>query len=85
MSTRLGMADSRCQDWTSNRLINDKILKTANIQESDNYTYRKFLQTKDPSEIYPVVQCSLSRYSESDKDFDIFKNTNVMSRDSDNN
>ncbi len=74
MSTRLGMADGRCQDWVSNRLFNDAVIKRAKIQETDNYAYRLFLQNRDPDEIFPAQTCSLFKYS----DGDIYKDTNVI-------
>ena len=50
MSHRFGMADGRCFTFgTSDRLLNDYIMKTNGIQYQDNYAYRRFLQANGPS------------------------------------
>lgn len=84
MSTRLGMADGRCLDWTSNRLFNNAVISKAGIQETDNYSYRMFLQRTDPSDIYSEPTCSLTKYEEDTKDFDIYSITNVITSENNN-
>jgi hypothetical protein len=60
------MADGRCTDWTSNRLFNDAILKTASISPEDNVQYRRFLQSQDPMTIYPPFTCKVDPFSNKD-------------------
>ena len=48
MSTRLGMADSRCiTSYDSSKLMNDFIMMKNGIAYEDNFKYRSFLQSAD--------------------------------------
>lgn len=77
MSTRLGMADSRCMDWTSDRLFNDKIIEMAGISStSDNLSYRQWIQTKAPEDIYGNFVCGIETFT--NKDESIRDTTNVL-------
>ena len=43
------MADGRClTEFTSNRILNDKIMAEKNIAFQDNYKYRATLQAEGP-------------------------------------
>ena len=43
------MADGRClTEFTSNRILNDKIMADKNIAFQDNYKYRATLQAEGP-------------------------------------
>ena len=49
MSTRFGMQDGRCFTIsTASGLLNNYIMKENGISYADNYSYRKFLQSKGP-------------------------------------
>lgn len=49
MSQRLGPANGRCiTSYESPRILNDKIMAENGIDFLDNYSYRKFLQSKGP-------------------------------------
>lgn len=55
MSQRMGMADGRCFTiHTSAQLFNDYMMKTNNINYSDNYSYRKLLQQSGTQILEPV-------------------------------
>lgn len=48
MSTRLGMADSRCiTSFDSSKLMNDFIMMKNGIAYEDNFKYRRFLQNAE--------------------------------------
>ena len=48
MSTRLGMADSRCiTSFDSSKLMNDFIMMKNGIAYEDGFAYRRFLQNAD--------------------------------------
>ena len=52
MAYRFGMTDGRCFTIaTSDRLLNDYIMKNNGIQYQDNYAYRRFLQAQGPDVI----------------------------------
>jgi len=56
MSQRLGMADGRCFTInTASQLLNNKLMSDNGISYADNYSYRKFLQTKGPEVIDTMV------------------------------
>jgi hypothetical protein len=56
MSQRMGQADGRCFSIaTSAKLLNNYIMQKNNIAYSDNYSYRKLLQTQGPNAL-KVVQ-----------------------------
>jgi len=56
MSQRLGMADGRCLTvYTSERLLNDYIMKQNNIGYQDNYSYRRLLQSQGP-QVMQMIQ-----------------------------
>jgi len=56
MSQRMGQADGRCFSIaTSAQLLNNYIMQKNNIAYSDNYSYRKLLQTQGPNAL-KVVQ-----------------------------
>jgi len=49
MSTRIGMADGRClTEYTSNRLLQDAIYASNNIDIYDNYKFRKLAEQNGP-------------------------------------
>lgn len=55
MSQRLGMADGRCLTvYTSERLLNDYIMKQHGIGYQDNYSYRKLLQSQGPKLMHTI-------------------------------
>jgi hypothetical protein len=66
MSTRMGMADSRCTNYLSTRIYNDTLLmETAHLNPYDDSTkYRTFLQNLDPESFFPQPKCSVFDYKE---------------------
>jgi len=66
MSTRFGMADSRCTDFTSSRIYNDNLLtKDAQLNPfGESEKYRQWLQNKDIQDVTKVYTCSVFDYKE---------------------
>jgi hypothetical protein len=64
MSQRMGMADSRCTNYTSSRIFNDNIIKKLGLSYDDNLDYRRLLQLSEPSAIFETPTCSTFLYSE---------------------
>jgi hypothetical protein len=64
-------------DWTSDRLFNDKIIEMAGISStSDNLSYRQWIQTKAPEDIYGNFVCGIETFT--NKDESIRDTTNVL-------
>lgn len=65
-STRMGMADSRCTNWLSDRLYVDTILyEDAKLNPfNDSTQFRAFLQSLDPDTFFQKPTCSIFEYKE---------------------
>jgi len=65
-STRMGMADSRCTNWLSDRLYVDTILYAdAKLNPMDDSTkFRYFLQSLDADKFFNQPKCSIFEYKE---------------------
>ena len=66
MSQRLGMADSRCTDFTSSRIFNDEMIGKLGLKIDDAHGYRMQLQQIEPTAIWPEPACSIFSYKEID-------------------
>lgn len=64
MSQRMGMADARCTDYLSSRLLNDAIIGRFNLQPDDAHKYRMALQASEPISIWPEPTCSIFSYKD---------------------
>jgi hypothetical protein len=68
MSTRLGMADSRCTNYQSSRIFNDDILSKLELNQfSDSEKYRAWLRTQDPetfSSTNNPMTCNIFTYKD---------------------
>ena len=57
MSQRFGMADGRCFTVnTSSGLLNNYVMQQNGIALTDNYSYRKLLQSKGPEVFEEVLR-----------------------------
>ena len=67
MAYRFGMTDGRCFTIaTSDRLLNDYIMKNNGIQYQDNYAYRRFLQAQGPDVLARPTSCVLIRANDTE-------------------
>jgi hypothetical protein len=62
----MGMADSRCTNWLSDRLYVDTILYAdAKLNPMDDSTkFRYFLQSLDADKFFNQPKCSIFEYKE---------------------
>ena len=57
MSQRLGPAGGRCFTvYTSNRIMNDRIMSTLDIPLQDNYAYRRAMEVGGPELISSLMK-----------------------------
>lgn len=66
MSTRMGMADSRCTNFISSRLYNDELL--VGVAQLSPYSgseqYRYFLENQETEKFFAPPSCSLFLYKD---------------------
>jgi len=69
MSTRYGMADSRCTNWLSSRIATDTLLENSAQMDvfEDSAKFRVWMQHQEVSVVAPEGNCNLMEYADWDK------------------